>query len=144
VDKTLASIAEALEHAHIRLQADLRKLEDEAARTSTAMLPQLRSHLQATRVHIANHFQFEEQGGYMDSLRKREPRLERTIAGLAEEHEEMMQSLDTLIDSSRRPNSQLNVIRGRVREWIEQVRNHERRENDLVQDAFDFDVGAAD
>jgi len=144
VEKTLATIAEALQHAHTRLQADLRKLEDEAAPTSPATLTQLRSHLQLTRVHVADHFQFEEQDGYMDTLRKREPRLERTIAGLAEEHEEMMQSLDALIDSSRKSNCQLKAIRERVREWIEHVRTHERKENELVQDAFDFDVGAAD
>jgi hypothetical protein len=74
----------------------------------------------------------------METLRKWEPRLYRAIASLAEEHEEMMQSLDTLIESSRRPGSQLRAIRERVREWIDWVRSHERRENGLVQEAFDF------
>jgi hemerythrin-like domain-containing protein len=142
VENILASIAEELHQAHARLQTDLRKLENEAEATSTATLSQLRSHLQLTRVHVAGHFQFETQGGYMEALRNRQPRLYRTIGRLAEEHEEMMQSLDALIESSRRPTSQLKAIRERVRDWIDSVRSHERRENNLMQEAFDFDVGS--
>jgi hypothetical protein len=31
-----------------------------------------------------------------------------------------------------------------VREWVERVRRHETRETDLVQDAYNLDIGAED
>jgi hypothetical protein len=35
-------------------------------------------------------------------------------------------------------------FRGKVRAWGERVRQHEARENDLVQDAFNWDIAAED
>jgi hypothetical protein len=36
------------------------------------------------------------------------------------------------------------VFRDQVRSWVESVRRHERRENQLVQDAFNVDFDAED
>src|SRR5215831_17507026 len=70
---------DALSRAHTSLQKDLRELEEAGHTASEKGLPGLRSRLKSTRKHIAEHFRFEEQGGYMDAVRKREPRLGRVI-----------------------------------------------------------------
>jgi hypothetical protein len=36
------------------------------------------------------------------------------------------------------------ALRQEVRAWIERVRQHEARENDLVQEAFNRDIGTED
>ena len=138
------SVAEALRRAHAALLEDLRKLE-EAARPDSGEGPaELRARLGATRAHVTEHFRFEEQNGYMDAVRKREPRLERKIEQLAEEHRELAQSLERLIEHAGAATSLDDPFREEVRGWVERVRQHEVRENDVVQDAFNLDIGAED
>jgi hypothetical protein len=93
---------------------------------------------------LTEHFGYEEQKGYMDVVRKREPRLERAIQQLAEEHGQLRQSLDGLIGQAGTATGLNDNLRELIREWIERVRRHEIRENDLVQDAFNLDIGAED
>jgi hypothetical protein len=144
VGKTETSIVEALGRAHATLLADLRELEQAVRSSSGDGLAELRVRLGATQAHITEHFGFEEQNGYMDAVRKREPRLEREVQELAEEHGQLRQSLDALIGQTRAATSVSDALRDKIREWIERVRQHEFRENDLVQDAFNQDIGVED
>jgi hypothetical protein len=144
VGKTDNSVADALLRAHGALLADLRKLE-EAIRPSSGESPkELLVRLGATRTHILEHFRFEEQNGYLDAVRQREPRLERIIQQLAEEHRQLTQALDTLLGEAQAAVNLGESLRQDIRAWVESVRRHEARENDLVQDAFNLDIGAED
>ncbi len=138
------SVAEALGRAHAALLADLRELEQAARPSSREGLVELRARLVATQTHVTEHFRFEEQNGYMDAVRKREPRLERAIQQLAEEHRYPAQSLEVLVEQSGVATSLDDSLREEVQGWVERVRRHELRENDLVQDAFNLDIGAED
>jgi hypothetical protein len=144
VEKTSSSIAEALKQAHRTLLADLRTLENAARRSAKTDPAELSTRLAATRTHLADHFKFEEQDGYMDAVRKREPRLERVIQQIAEEHGDITQSLDALIGEVRGAGELGDAVREKVRTWIKRVRRHEARENELVQGAFNLDISAED
>jgi len=144
MERTVPSVAEALGQAHTALLEDLRKLEATVAPTSEGGLPELRARLAASREHITEHFRFEEQNGYLDAVRRREPRLERTIQHLAEEHRQLARALDALIGNAAAAASLGGPLRNEVQAWIKQVRQHECHENDLVQDAFNLDIGAED
>ena len=144
VRRTANSVAEALGRAHEALLADLRELEQAADPSSGEGLVGLRARLGEARVHLTEHFRFEEENGYMDAVRAREPRLERTIQQLAEEHSQLKRSLDALIGDVRAATNLSDTLRDEIREWIDCVRRHEVRENDLVQDAFDLDIAAED
>jgi|SRR5208283_1040539 len=144
MERTGTSVAEALGRAHAALLEDLRKLKATVRPGSENGLLELRARLDATRVHITEHFRFEEENGYMDVVRKREPRLERTILQLAEEHRQLARSLDSLIGTAREATRLGDPLRDEVREWIKRVRQHESHENDLIQDAFNLDIGAED
>jgi hypothetical protein len=138
------SIAEALGPAHAALLEDLRQLGEATRPESGEGLAELRARLSATQTHITEHFRFEEQNGYMDAVQKREPRLERAIQQLSEEHGQLAQSLAVLIEQAKAATSLDEPFREAVRQWIKRVREHEARENELVQDAFDLDIGAED
>ena len=144
MERTENSVAEALARAHVALLADLRELEQATGSSSGKRLAELRVRLSTTRTHLAEHFRFEEQNGYMDAVQKREPRLERVIQQLSEEHGELAQSLAVLIEQAKAVTSLDCPFREAVRRWIKRVREHEVRENELVQDAFDLDIGAED
>jgi hypothetical protein len=128
----------------LALFADLGKLDQAVQPSSGDGLEELRARLGATHAHITEHFRFEEQNGYMDAVRKREPRLERMIQQLAEEHGQLRRSLDALIGKAAAATSLGDTLREEIREWVERVREHEDRENDLVQDAFNLDIGVED
>jgi|SRR5215471_5209495 len=135
---------DALSRAHTSLQKDLRELEEAGHTASEKGLPGLRSRLKSTRKHIAEHFRFEEQGGYMDAVRKREPRLGRVIDELCTEHGQLLSSLDAILKETATASSMNDLMRGELTGWINRVRQHEARENQVVQDAFNLDIGSED
>jgi hypothetical protein len=142
--RTEISVAEALSRAHQALLNDLAKLKDSLNQASGQGLQALCTQLNTTRKHILEHFRFEEQDGYMEKVRKREPRLEHTIELLAGEHQHLARSLDLLIAKAGDAQSLDNALRESVREWIGTVRQHEIREDELVQDVFNMDISAED
>lgn len=138
------SLAESLSQAHRSLFRDLRSPQDLVCPRSEVTLPELRDRLGRTYTHLCEHFRLEEKNGYMDNLAEDQPRLQRLIEQLGDEHRELRQSLDLIHADTIVASGFDNALRERIREWIERVRRHETRENDLVQDAADFDVGTQD
>jgi hypothetical protein len=136
--------SDVLIRSHQMLLEDLRRL-DQGARPSRGTTDEdLQKWLAEARGHLADHFRVEEENGYLNAERTREPRLERSAAGLAEEHRQLTQRLEELVklaqQSSRLDENLLQEVRG----WVASVRQHEIRENDLVQDAYNLDLGAED
>jgi hypothetical protein len=140
--RTGSSVAEALGRAHAAVLGDLQDLDRAAGAHTT--LAALRSRLSAIRTHLTEHFRFEEQNGYLEVVRKREPRLERAIEQLAEEHRQLIKGLNALLVEAVQATTLDAPLCEKVRVWTQQVRRHEVRENDLVQDAFCSEIGAED
>ena len=136
------SPARSLRQAHASLLEDLRKLED-AAQASGAKPEDLRACLLATQAHVTEHFRFEEQDGYFAAVRKRAPHAHRTIQELAEDHRRLAGALQGLIQESTAPIV-AEPLRKRIAEWVLWVRDHEARENKLVQEVFNRDFEAED
>lgn len=131
------SIAAGIARAHAAFNKDLEKLEQAAG-------PELLAWLRATRVHLADHFRFEEDHGYMNEALKREPRLERQAQALLAEHQLLVDSLQGLLEEAAGLPKLDDAYRNKVHAWLAEVRNHESKENSLVEDAFNMDLGAED
>jgi hemerythrin-like domain-containing protein len=143
--KSPTTLAEALSHAHTKLLDDLSKLEEAARAPAEEGAVELHAELGRIHQHVTAHFRFEEQDGYMEPMRKREPRLERKIQHLGAEHRRLTQSLEALLGEARTATNLTDPsFREKVRAWVEQVRDHETRENQVVQDAFNLDISAED
>lgn len=142
--QTQSASAEALRQAHQALLRDLRKLQDLVRSDSTASLAELRGRLGATYTHVCEHFRLEEQDGYVDKLAENEPRLGRVAQQLGEEHRELRHSLDALHGEAIVASRVDNDLCEKIRKWIDRLMRHERRENDLMQDAIDLDFAAQD
>ncbi|HEY8505793.1 MAG TPA: hemerythrin domain-containing protein [Gemmataceae bacterium] len=143
-ESTDTSVAEALRRAHLALLEDLRRLEQAARPAPGEGAAALRARLEEVRPHVAEHFRFEEQNGYMDVVRSRAPHLDRAIGQLAEEHRLLAQSLDALIAEAGAVGEPGEALRAEVRAWVGRVRRHEAGENELIQDVFNLDLGAGD
>lgn len=130
-----------LRRAHTELLADLQQLVTDAGELGLAPL---RTSLLKTRQDLMNHFRLEEENGYLDEVRKREPCLEQTLTKLEGEHCKLLQELDDILAQLEYPQPDAEPLQRHVRLWIHNVRGHEIRENDLIQDAFVHDLGAGD
>jgi iron-sulfur cluster repair protein YtfE (RIC family) len=130
------SFAEALHEAHTDLLRDLQELEQAVGAGSRESPAELSTRLGKVRMHLADHFCFEEEGGYMAPVLKEEPRLGRVIQELLAQHGQMAQALDALIQEVQRAPTAQAVPREKIQAWVGQVRHHEARENQLVQEAY--------
>lgn len=140
----VSPLAEALGRAHATLMADLQTLEAAARPARAEGPPGLREVLRATRKHLVEHFRFEERNGYMDAVRERAPHLEKAVRELAHEQRVLKGGLDALIEESASSGRDDEALGAKILDWVEHVRRHEARENDLVQDAFNLDISAED
>jgi hypothetical protein len=130
------SFAEALQEAHTDLLRDLQELEKAVGSESREGPAELGTRLGKVQTHLTTHFRFEEEGGYMAPVLKEEPRFDQVIQELLAEHRQMAQDLDAIIREVNRAQSVQAIPQERVRVWIGQVRHHEARENNLVQEAY--------
>jgi hypothetical protein len=135
------SFADALHDAHTSLLRDLQELEKAVGPTSSEGPAELGSRLGKVRTHLADHFRFEEEGGYMAPVLKEAPRFRAEIQELLAEHSQMAQALDAILQEVGREPAVADVSRQKIHVWVSKVRHHETRENDLVQEAY-YSTGA--
>jgi hypothetical protein len=140
--KVQPSAVEGLRQAHATLRSDLGELEAAARATSGAAPEVLAACLRRARAHLAEHFRFEEENGYLSAVLLRDPNQGRHVEQLRDEHRRLFASLEALLDEAGQGAAK--AVRAKVLEWVAAVRRHEEREDTLVQDVFNVDTGAED
>jgi iron-sulfur cluster repair protein YtfE (RIC family) len=143
-NRTKRSLVATLAEAHHRLLDDLQKVERIAQSSSGAEVTELGTHLMRLRTHLEEHFQLEEHDGYMQAVLERAPQLERTVSQLRGEHDQLRGSLAALLDESKGTPTSNADFPQKVQKWIERVRNHESKENMLVEEAFNREIATKD
>lgn len=114
------------------------------------MCRQLVEQLGQVRDQVALHFALEEAYGYFDDPVEVAPRLCRQADALRSEHKELYSQLSDLVDRAEQMLYQerltaLAVWVGPVfLEFDARLRSHEERENDLIFEAYDADIGGED
>jgi hemerythrin-like domain-containing protein len=144
MNKLQVSLADVLSRAHQELREDLRDLEKAVDLASREAPAQMVTRLDGLRKHLTEHFRLEEDNGYLDSVRQRQPSRGREIDVLKEEHRQLALALDALLGEAREAGNLGDAFAEKVRAWVEQVRRHESHENRLVQEAFNQDISAED
>jgi hypothetical protein len=137
--------AEELSQATASVLDDLQKLEHVVLASPPVSVSDILNTLSTARSHVTDHFEFEEkEKGWMEAVRKREPRLEHAVSSLIEEHRQLVKSLNTLVEEAIAEAKLEEAFRQKVMQWIQRVREHELRENELLEDVFAEDLGAGD
>jgi hypothetical protein len=130
------SFADTLLEVHTDLLRELQNLEkaiDSGSRVSAAELGARLAHIQTD---LAEHFQFEEEGGYMASVLREEPHFGPVAEKLLAEHTQLAQALDALIREVGAAPTVQDTTREKIRSWVGRVRHHEASENHLVLEAY--------
>jgi hypothetical protein len=138
------TFAEALQEAHTDLLRGLQELERAVGADSREGPAELGSRLENALKHLMDHFRFEEQGGYMAPVLAEEPRFGPLAEELLAEHSVMASAFAALIQEVGRAQAVQDGHRERARALVSQVRHHETRENNLVQEAYYSSGGTGD
>src|SRR5262249_38925451 len=144
MNKVKTSPATALLEAHHALLKDIAALEPFLQSNAPAPPDEVLRRLETLRGDLGKHFRFEEQNGYMQEVLAQAPQHERRVESLREEHDKLWQALAALLRQAKDAPALGEDFRQKVRGWIDQMRDHERRENLLVEEAFNTDVPAED
>lgn len=130
--------------AHAALRSDLQDLEAIAHPDCPQPIERLRLRLAEVSGHVLTHFRSEEDGGWFDHVRRDQPRLDRAVQELIDEHERLRDSLERLAERCRAATAIDAEIRETLRAFVGTMRQHESREDDLIQEAYNRDIGPAD
>jgi len=104
----------------------------------------LLSTLEDLAAHCGKHMALEEQDGYLSNVVQRMPNSSHTVEAVLAEHDTLRNELADVIKALRAGSDAIDEIVARVRHWTVAMENHETRENQLVQEAFDSDLGGGD
>src|SRR5258708_1002777 len=88
-------LTERLRQENLEFLSALQRLEEASAGPADGG-EELPGALEEVRGQLAEHFRLEEQSGHLDGVRDSEPRLERAVRNLLQEHRELLRSLDAL------------------------------------------------
>jgi hypothetical protein len=135
---------EILAATHRLIQEDLQGLEENLASAPSGTPAQLGDRLTALRTHLTEQFRHEEQGGYAEDVLTHAPQQERAVRKLLDEHAGLTMALDELVEQARARASIDDAFCEKVRAWIHNLREHESRENALLEDAFNVECCAED
>lgn len=135
---------------HFALRQQIRALEQllkENDDPGGENLTKTRTLLEAFDPVLREHFADEERGGYFSEALRAAPRLSRRAERLAENHIELRERLESLLDLTRTaadaPDKWQKVTTG-LAKFVKTLRAHEDEENDLVREAFMDDLGRGD
>lgn len=102
------------------------------------------------RDQLAMHFALEEAYGYFDDAVSVAPRLCCEAETLRSQHADMFTGIcniaeeaERLLDNDARNDTFRQIVR-RFAGWYDRLQDHERREANLVLDAFNDDIGVGD
>jgi hypothetical protein len=135
----MLTLADEMHRVHSALCADLGRLQGALTTPDRA-----RQFLAELRDHVADHFLYEQEGGYMAAVLERRPQSARVVQRLLAEHRPLLEGLDALLREARAAGQIDDGFRARVGAWAELLRRHEAEENVLVEDAFNQDIGQKD
>lgn len=99
----------------------------------------------STELH--RHFELEERDGYLGEAVAFAPRLSGTAERLLKQHATLAEELTALLQSLRGDTGSeawWGTFVAQGEQFIRSLVDHERAENELVQDAYEEDIGVED
>jgi hypothetical protein len=144
MNKPPPSADERTGRSHVSLLANLKKVEALVQPQTVASLLTVVKQLAATKSHLGDHYGSEEQGGWMDAIRRQEPRFSHTVEHLQAQRRELVHSLETLIEEAEAARELDYPLRKKIGRWVQRVRENEACETDLLEETLEADLGAGD
>lgn len=105
------------------------------------------THLSTLSHELQAHFLEEEEGGFFDHIRQRAPQLSTDTKLLEEEHQEFLgriRDLITIAETCEGSDPWWQRLKAEFHEYSKGLMHHESLENQLLQRAYNEDIGSHD
>ena len=129
-----------------RILDDHREIGELLAQCTTATkASQVLENMQKLRALLGRHFAEEEGqlGGLHDSIHTRAPRFENSLQGLIEEHRQLLESVNELIDQAGKSADDDPKLREMSKSLQARFAAHEARETEIFVESLWTDIGGA-
>ena len=153
MSKTNKDISKRIRDDHLHMKTairDIRKLikEEVKPESFTPWIKNLQKILSYFNTEIHEHFELEEDGGFMDDVLKLKPQKKYAVSQLKTEHELMSTDLRRIIKCVDEAGTydeikKINLTQ-RIRDFLDLLSVHEAEENLLLEDLYLQDDGIAD
>ncbi len=132
------------QHAHLRdmiaeIRGTLENQEEE--------VEQVNHQLAALLKELVAHFLDEEDDGFFDQIEQKVPRLSPEVRHLKEEHQQFLEQMRVLVATAEsRAGTPLwwQSLKTDFHEFSKALMHHESTENQLLQRAYNEDIGTRD
>lgn len=134
----------ARQHAQIESLVDALTSRFDGEKRATRNLVSLLNSLAA---HLEMHFELEEEDEYFGYILTHAPHLSERVDRLLHQHEMLKTNVDDLVDLARQAfeqNSGTAELASKFAKFRSLLLEHEKKEIDLLQEAFNRDLGAGD
>jgi hypothetical protein len=150
MDKNKADIASRVEQDHADIRAEIDKIKglmieelnpSDFSNWRLDFIWQLRDF----KNHLLQHFDLEEEGGFMRDVIKVSPHSEGKVNHLKDEHSKMVTDLDGILlllkDMHDQDTSSLKQINEQIGSLMSDLHSHEEEEHILMQRAYYREYG---
>ncbi len=101
--------------------------------------------LKNLRAYMESHFEREEAAGLFEDILERLPMVDTVVKDLKREHRDFLEKVNGLIYRLEPPEvRELEAIRTDLNTFVSAFLEHEEMENDLLQRAYNLDLGCPD
>jgi ABC-type transporter Mla subunit MlaD len=146
--ETLSPFITSLKAEHRELQQMLRQIGDCLAASAASASPResavyVEESLQALARHLKHHFEQEEAGGYLEEALAHAPRFGPRASQLLRQHPALLADTTELLDACRtcRDPESWSRFRMKTGRLLKELAAHEAGENQIIQQAFNTDLG---
>lgn len=144
---------ERIEQDHVRLKAMMASISDDLDRSVSppefsAWKSSFVLSLRDFQSQLLKRFDLEEDGGFIEEMKRLAPQWMYRIRGVEEDHERIRNRLRAIIADLKTCRSlseyEKTACHGRILDLISHLHEHERTENDMIQTAHNQVYGAGD
>lgn len=127
------------EHEHLR---ELLGTLDQTLIARREAADKLAAMVSSLQEHVRVHFQEEEDGGFFHEIVSQAPRMSDRADELKHEHVGLAAAVVELVSIADEENELCKSLDTRFREFSKALMHHESKENELLLDAYEEDIGA--
>jgi hypothetical protein len=144
---------EQIEADHVRLKAVMASISDDLDRSVTpsefsAWKTTFILSLRDFQSQLLKHFDLEEDGGFIEDMKRLAPQWMHRIEGVERDHDRLRKRLREIISDLKACRSYSEyremACKGRIIQLIDHLHEHEREETDMIQLAHNQVYGAGD
>jgi iron-sulfur cluster repair protein YtfE (RIC family) len=136
-------IYEKIRREHDHLRELLGKIH-QALSTRAETVDEISGMMTSLQEHLREHFHEEEDGGFFKEIVSQAPRMSDRADAIENEHVDLSTAVDELVSVASKESELCKTMEAGFHDFSKALMHHETKENELLLDAYEEDIGSAD